>query len=243
MCIKFRTFAGLVGACLSFHSLAIASENVAGILRRQTQELLDAITTGSPAIWERYLDPTVIYTDEEGTVMSKAQLVGQIKPLPQGISGNIRVIEFKASVHESTAVTSHLDDEHETFHGHNLHCQYRTTDTWLKTPGGWRLISGQVLALRADPPAVQLNAQLKQEYAGRYPLSPEKTYEIRIKAGGLEGQETGRKAETLLAEVPDILFVPGKPRYRKVFLRGSDGRITGFAERREAWDIVWTRVP
>ena len=45
------------------------------------------------------------------------------------------------------------------------------------------------------------------------------------------------------AEVADVLFVPGKPRYRKVFLRGSDGRITGFAERREAWDLKWTRMP
>ena len=44
------------------------------------------------------------------------------------------------------------------------------------------------------------------------------------------------------AEAPDVLFVPGKPRYRKVFLRGPDGRITGFAERREAWDIVWKRL-
>ena len=79
-----------------------------------------------------------------------------------------------------------------------------------------------------------------EEYAGRYELTPEMTYEIRSKGGVLEGQETGRKPEALLAEVPDLLFVSGKPRYRKVFLRGSDGRITGFAERREAWDLIWT---
>jgi hypothetical protein len=47
----------------------------------------------------------------------------------------------------------------------------------------------------------------------------------------------------LKAEAPDVLFVPGQTRYRKVFLRGSDGRVTGFAERREAWDIVWKRLP
>lgn len=26
-----------------------------------------------------------------------------------------------------------------------------------------------------------------------------------------------------------------------VFLRRADGKITGFARRREAWDLVWTR--
>jgi len=35
--------------------------------------------------------------------------------------------------------------------------------------------------------------------------------------------------------------VVGKPRYRYVFLRGSDGKITGLAQRREAWDLVWDR--
>jgi hypothetical protein len=72
-------------------------------------------------------------------------------------------------------------------------------------------------------------------------LTPTITYEIRLKDGRLEGQQTGRKTEPLKAEVADVLFVPGKPRYRKIFQRGSDGRITGFAERREAWDLNWTR--
>jgi hypothetical protein len=79
-----------------------------------------------------------------------------------------------------------------------------------------------------------------EEYSGRYALTPAITYEIRRKAGGLEGQQTGRKAEALRAEAPDVLFVPGKTRYRKVFLRGPNGRIKGFAERREAWDLNWT---
>ncbi|HEY7633933.1 MAG TPA: hypothetical protein VH763_00190 [Gemmatimonadales bacterium] len=57
------------------------------------------------------------------------------------------------------------------------------------------------------------------------------------------GQQTGRSPESLRAEAPDVLFVPGQPRYRKVFQRDPGGRITGFAERREARDIVWTRRP
>ena len=100
-----------------------------------------------------------------------------------------------------------------------------------------------MLALRTDPPAVQLTPQQMQEYVGRYALTPAIAYEIRLKDGGIEGQQTGRKAEPLRAEVKDMLFVPGKPRYRKVFQRDSQGRVTGFAERREAWDIVWTRLP
>jgi hypothetical protein len=44
-------------------------------------------------------------------------------------------------------------------------------------------------------------------------------------------------------EAADVFFVPGKPRYRKIFLRDDDGEITGFAERREAWDLVFAKKP
>jgi len=237
---KSWTTAGLV---VIFCIPATAAQDVAAILHRQTQELMDAVTAGERTVWERYLDAGVIYTDESGSVMSRSEMLANIKPLPQGVSGKIKVLGFKAAVHGSTAVTTHLDDEYETYHGHELHCQYRTTDTWMKTRAGWRLVAGQVLALRTDPPAISLTSRQMDEYTGRYALTPSIVYEIRNSGGAWQGQRTDGKPETLLGEVPDMLFVGGKPRYRKVFLRGPDGRITGFAERREAWDIIWTRLP
>ena len=230
-------------ACLfAIGSAAVAAETVPDTLRRQTQELVDAIGTGSGAIWDRYLDERVSYVDESGTVMTKKQMVDGTKPLPEGVSGSIRVTGFDSVVHGDVAVATYVDDENEDFHGHKLHCQYRTTDTWLKTVKGWRLIASQVLALRTNPPAVALAASLRGEYCGRYALTPAIAYEIRCNGDTLEGQQTGRKTEALHAEAPDVLFVPGKPRYRYVFLRDVGGKITGFAQRREAWDLVWKRA-
>jgi ketosteroid isomerase-like protein len=218
------------------------TDSVSPALRRQTQELLDAIGSGSAEVWDKYMDADARYIDENGVVMTKKQILEQTKPLPPGVSGKIEATNFDVVVHGSVAVVTYVDDEHENFHGHALHCQYRTTDTWTKTGKGWRLIASQVLALRTDPPSAVLSSSLRDEYVGRYSLTPEIVYEIR-KTGetALEGQETGRKAEELRAEAPDVLFVPGKPRYRRIFLRGADGRITGFAERREAWDLVWEK--
>jgi hypothetical protein len=234
----------LLAALLVFIPLtASPQDDVAALLQKQTQEMLDAIASGGSQVWDRYLDDKAVYTSEDGTVLTKAQLVEQIKPLPPDVSGILKVIDFKVTQHGSVAVASYLNDEYETYHGHKLHCQYRATDTWLKTPQGWRLIASQVLAVRTDPPARELSQAQMQEYVGRYSLSPDITYEIRRTADGLEGQQTGRQPEVLKAEAPDVLFVPGKPRYRKIFQRGSDGRITGFAERREAWDLDWSRLP
>lgn len=217
--------------------------DVAATLERQTQELLDAVSAGKAEVWEQYLDPEARYVDESGRVLRKKELVEEIKPLPAGVSGVLKVTGFEASMQGNVAVATYVADENEDYHGHRIHCQYRTTDTWKKTAAGWRLIASQTLALRTDPPSVTLSAGQRQEYCGRYSLTAEISYEIRCAGEKLEGQQAGRKAEPLLAEAPDVLFVPGKPRYRKIFQRGADGRITGFAERREAWDLVWTRLP
>lgn len=221
---------------------AAAPESVPELLQRQTQEMTDAIGSGAAAVWERYLDAGAIYVDESGNVSTKKEMVDGIRPLPAGVSGSIRVTGFRAVVEGDLAVATHVDDENESYHGHALHCQYRTTDTWHRTPDGWKLVAGQVLALRTDPPPAPIADALRREYCGRYSLAPEIAYEIRLRDGALEGERTGKKPEPLLAEAPDVLFVPGQPRYRKIFQRGADGKITGFVERREAWDILWKRI-
>ncbi len=239
--MRKRRFAFAFGVLFAIGVPIIAVESIPEILKRQTQELVDAITHGDTAVWERYLDEKVRYVDESGTVMTKKQMVEGTKPLPEGVSGSIKVIDFDAAVHGNVAVATYVDDEDEVYHGHKLHCQYRTTDTWLNTAKGWRLIAAQVLAIRTDPPAVALPAALRAEYCGRYALTPSIAYEIRCNGDALEGQQSGRKAEELRAEAPDVLFVPGKPRYRYVVLRDAGGKVMGFAQRREAWDLVWKR--
>lgn len=234
----------IVGALVPASGLARPKErreDAAGILREQTQALADAVGRGDTAIWQKYLHDDCVYTSEDGEVLGKKALIEQMKPLPSGVSGTIRVMDFQARIHGETATATYVMDEHEEYHGQPLHCQYRSTDTWLKTPAGWRLLSSQVLALRIDPPRIELPAEKLDEYCGRYILAPEITYEIRRKGNGLEGQRNGRPATKLYAEAPDVLFVPGRPRYRYVFRRVVSGKITGFAERREAWDLLWRK--
>ena len=220
---------------------AARPDEVAALLRRQAQALADAIGSGDAAVWRKQLHDDCVYTNEDGEVLGKKALVEPIKPLPSGVSGAIRVTDFQARVHGGIAAATYVLDEHEEYHGHSLHGQYRVTDTWLKTPDGWRLLASQVLALRTDPPRIQLPAARLGEYCGRYTLAPEISYEIRRKGDGLEGQRSGRPATELDVEAPDVLFVPGRPRYRYVFRRSADGKITGFAERREAWDLLWEK--
>jgi ketosteroid isomerase-like protein len=218
------------------------AEDVRAILRRQSEELLDAVTAGDAKVWDRYLADDVLFTDESGATMTKAQLVEGIRPLPKGISGELNVQDFDARIHGGTAVTTYVADESETYFGQVIHARYRITDTWIRTGDQWRLVASQVQALRQDPPALSLAAARLDEYVGVYVLTPEISYTIKREGDSLVGQRSGRQPEKLAAEVADFFFVAGQPRLRKVFQRGADGGITGFVERRESWDVLWKRA-
>jgi hypothetical protein len=234
----------LVLACAVGCATAPAVRGPAGgeaVLRAQTQALLDAITAGNPAAWDRYVDPQILYVSEAGEVETKAQLLAEIKPLPAGISGKIAIGRFEARLHGDTALVLHVDEEDEDYFGHAIHAQYLTTATWRLGRDGWKLIGTQVLATLIDPPAIALPAAQLDDYAGTYQLTDAISYTIRRDGERLIGERTGRPAQELRVEARDVMFVPGQPRSRKIFQRDGQGRIIGFADRREARDVVWTR--
>jgi hypothetical protein len=231
----------LTAALASAPALASADDDDATTVQRQVNELNDAITYGRSEVWARYLHEAFIYTDEDGAVSTKAQLVPQITPLPTGVSGNLSLVDYQTHRAGDTLISTYIIDEHEAYHGAQLHCQYRNTMTWIKMPDGWRLLAGQSLALRTDPAEIALTVAQQAEYVGTYRLDAQTTYTVTRGADGLTSQQTGGHPHPLKAEVRDMLFNPGRPRYRYVFMRDAHGRITHVIERREAWDMVWTR--
>src|SRR5882672_507775 len=145
--------------------------NTEAVLRAQTQALLDAIAAGDAAVWDRYVDPRILYASDAGALETKAQLLAELRPLPPGISGKIAIGRFEVRPHGDTAGVLHVDGEDENYFGHGIHAQYLTTATWRLGPDGWKLIATQVLATLLDPPAVALPAAQLDEYAGTYQLN------------------------------------------------------------------------
>jgi Domain of unknown function (DUF4440) len=224
-------------ACVAACGGAPASSR--DVLRAHTQALLDAVTAGDPAVWDRLVDPEVVYVSEAGEVETKASLLAQLTPLPPGITGTLAIARFELRVHGDTAVVLHVDDETVRYFGQPIHARYLTTATW-RYRGRWTLVAAQVHAVQADPPAIRLSAAELDEYAGTYWLTDAVRYTIRRAGDGLVGQRTGGKPHELRIEVRDVLFVPGQPRSRKIVLREA-GRITRIADRREGRDVVWLR--
>jgi Domain of unknown function (DUF4440) len=217
------------------------AEDVPALLRARTQQMLDAITRGDASVWEQALDPGARVIDESGEVLDRKAMVASVRPLPPGVSGALRAVDFQATVLGDIALTTYIADEDESFHGAQIHARYRMGETWVRRDGKWKLLSMQVLALRSDPPALPTTAEQRRAYCGRYSLG-DLSYVVRCETEGMTGGTQGKPAKPLRLESADVFFVPGEPRLRYLFQRDVAGRVTGFLQRRESWDLPWKRV-
>ena len=207
-------------------------------LRRMTGELLGAVASGDWAVWDKYLDDSMVYTSEDGRTLTKSQLKAEIKPLPPGFSGTIEVESAEVHLYGDAAVVSHEDLERE-----NVFDQKLVTDTWIRKGGRWRLVASQVLVRLQDPaPASLVDRRVWADYAGRYDLSPSVSFVVTREGDRLFGQRTGRAKQELLPETETVFFNAGAPRTRKIFARDAAGKVVRIIDRRDGRDLLWTRV-
>ena len=240
---RLRWF-GFIGSLVAGVGLAqaAAQPSAEGELRKATQEMLDAIAPGNASVWKRYLHERVVLVDENGVVRTKSEMLAEFSPLPPGLVGNLALDKFKMEQHGDVAVLAYEAQEHLDYHGQTLQSRYRINDTWLKTAQGWQLLSEQVAAVLKDPPSIKLSQQQLCEYSGTYSLAAEIATTIRCSQDGLTAERSGRQPAQYLAEVPDVFFVAGQPRTRRIFLRDAQGKVVAFVDRREGEDIRWNRT-
>jgi ketosteroid isomerase-like protein len=207
------------------------------------QAMSDAIASGDIAVWDKYLDPNVIFAEEDDTFKGKAEMLKEIKPLPKGLSGTIRVELLSYHEEDGIVVALFRQNETEHYYGQTIYAKYLTSTTWKKRPAGWKLIASQVLAEKIDPPAITLPARQLAQYVGKYQLKDSASnYSLQLVNGQLIGTRDARKPATWNAEASDVFFLSGDPRIRKIFQRDASGKITAFIERRESWDVIWLKT-
>jgi hypothetical protein len=238
-CCAFLLGVGCIVAAPVSRDAGISTE---AALRASTQQLLDAIAAGDMATWDRLLDPAVIQVDENDVVRRKPAILAELKPLPAGLEGHLKIDDFQMVELGNLAVVTHEDDEYLNYHGQIILSRFRITDTWHKTPEGWRMLGSQVLAVLKDPPTISLNAHTLCGYGGRYAMTDEITVTIHCDKNSLIVERAGHPPRQFLPELKDVFFERGQPRTRRIFLRGETQQITGFVDRREARDVAWTRI-
>jgi len=215
-------------------------------LVRRTQVLVDAVASGDQTPWKSYFAEDAMFFDERGENMNKEQLVSSITPLPQGYSGNIKVVDAKSHIEGDVAILIYDLDETEYVYGQTEKARYHETDTWMRRNGSWQIVAGQVLRYYADPAPGEVDARSYKDYAGRYEAAPGKMVETTQDGDHLfyqrfaDSKPRAPKAE-LIVEGGPIFFRKGVEG-RILFRRAKNGKVDALIDRRNNEDVVWKKI-
>jgi hypothetical protein len=221
---------------------SVACNRDATSLRAKDQMLLDALAPGTRKPWDKAMTVDAVYVDENGAIMPRSDFLKSLAPLPANVSGSLAITNYSARFNGDSALVIHKDDEHENYHGIALRAGYIMTETWLCRDGQWKLAMVHAYTEAKDPPAVAMSQNRLRAFEGRYSAAPDLIITIRLAGDHLVMERKGRPAVSLLAETSDVLFVPGQPRIKRIFVRDAKGRVAAFIDRREGEDIVWKRI-
>ncbi len=91
----------------------------------------------------KMLDEDFVFTDYDGTVMSRAQFLDSIRDISYQLT--VEVSEnMKLHRHGDTVVVTGATREKGTYKGKPYQHQGRFTDTWMKKNGQWLCIASQL---------------------------------------------------------------------------------------------------
>lgn len=207
------------------------------------QELLDAITYGRPDVWRRILHPRALVADEDGKVYTKDEMVSEIRPLPAGYEGELRIANPKFSLDGDMAVLSYDTPESLKLYGQTLHTLFRATDVYRRVDGRWRLFAKQIQVIPAELAAVRVDTATYDAYVGRYELGADAVLTVTREGDRLYSQRDARPKDALLPIGGDRFVRKGHPRGERFFRRGANGKVDALVDRRDNEDLIWRRVP
>jgi ketosteroid isomerase-like protein len=240
--VRTRVFCLSITALLPALSSLCSAESgkLEDELMRHTQELFDAVAAGDQEPWKKYFAEDCLFFDEKGRNFTKAELVADIRPLPNGYSGKITVGKPKSLIHGDTAVLSYDVDETETVFGQNLKARYHVTDTWLRRNNAWQIAASQVFRYYEDPAIGKIDTSKLRDFVGTYELAPGQVRTVSLDGDHLIVERNGKR-EALLPEASEIFFRKGIEG-RILFRSDNNGKIDALIDRRNNEDIVWRKT-
>lgn len=197
------------------------------------QARLDAFNKRDVATWTRYVADDCIFSDDDGALATKADMVEGFQ-LPReyeyGTNNRVSVVH----VYGTSAVINFRATVHELLGGADIVSEQRYTVTYIKQSGTWLLVAEHWGNLPVNyRKSVAANPAAYKDYVGVYerwrPLDDSET--VSAKDGRLWTQ-WGKKMEELLPAGGDTFFLKNGSLGTTTFMRDSQGHVTGYIYRR-----------
>lgn len=213
---------------------ALSTDTTAWFLST-TQALYDAVAPGDKGPWDRVLSPDCTITTEDGEVFDKAQFLKELRPLPAGSSGRIKVRGLTVRPLGTGAVVHYWLDEVEDIFDQELHTTYVETDTYERTHEGgqasWKMVAAQVTVVPRDLTPIAVNSQGWRALVGVYKYSDKAAsqYQVFVRDGALFGGRDTKSATRLIPLAPLVFYQQGSI-HIMVFVQDRDGAVNEVRE-------------
>lgn len=209
-----------------------------------TQALFDAVATGDKHLWSALLDRDCIITNEDGAVMDRQKFLDELRPLPPGFTGTIKVRDLTVRYVGSAAVVHYWLDETEDIFGQHLATGYVETDTYRKDGRSWKIMAQHTTVVPRDMDPLDVDKSGWSKLVGSYALSDKtsRRYRVVLRDGKLYGGSTPETATELIPLSPLVFHQKGSI-HLMVFVKGQNDDIPEVREIHKYNEIRMNRVP
>jgi hypothetical protein len=236
-------FALFTAACLARTSepqqFSPAEQEVVNIQKAR----MDAAARRDLEAWSRYVADDCIFSGDNGSLLTKAQMIAYYKKVPAEYDRALEPREYIVHLYGNTAVVNLRATDHEPAGGVDITGEQRRTETFVKQNGSWMAIAIQWSALPINHrKPVSREGRSLQEYVGQYKARPKDDIEmISIKDGRLWSQ-TGDAGDWCEYAGGDTFFSTSDFG-QFTFSRDAQGRVKGYTYRRpDGQEIYSARI-
>jgi ketosteroid isomerase-like protein len=221
----------LVALCLSASILCAKDTPKLSPAQQEVINAHEARTEASnkrdQAAYSRYVADDCIFSGDNGSVLTKAQLMASVGKLPTEYDHSTNPRDYVVHVYGDTAVLNLRYTNHEQFTDSDIVSEIRMTETYIKQNGNWLLIARQWTKIPTNfrkPVAVDTS---DKDYVGQYEWRPRGDVDtVSVKDGRLWTQ-SGSEVEEYLPLGADSFFLRSELGIDK-FTRDAQGHVTGY---------------
>jgi len=184
--------------------------------------------------WSSYVANDCIFSNEDGEITTKAQIVESMRNLPAGYDRSANHRDFLVRVHGESAVLNFRLTAHERFTDADIITEMRHTQTFVKQGGRWLLVAEQwgALPINFRQPARTDGGSYK-DYVGRYEWRPGGPVDsVSAKDGKLWTRLNGESQDHEYKPSGRETFFLENDLGSVTFVRNAHGQVTGYTYQR-----------
>ena len=222
---------------------AAATESTAWF-QSTTQALFDAVALGDKTLWDRVLAEDCTVTTEDGEVFTKTRFLQELRPLPAGFSGRIKVRDLTVRSLGTGAVVHYWLDEVEDIFGQQLRTTYVETDSYERSRDSWKMVAAQVTVVPRDLAPIEVSSTGWQALLGVYKYSNQASsqYQVFVRDGVLYGGRDEKSATRLIPLAPLVFYQQGSI-HIMVFVQDERGAVNEVRELHKYNEVAMKRFP